>query len=80
MAGPKIAIRYKPADGDPASQILNIAAEGKADLIVVGPDGRGFFGSLRAASRRKSWGPVLTVRGQARAEDAERREPQVFAR
>jgi nucleotide-binding universal stress UspA family protein len=57
-------------EGDPASEILHLADEVPADLIVMGTTGRSgigrlLLGSVAEAVMRKARCPVLTVRGPA---------------
>jgi nucleotide-binding universal stress UspA family protein len=64
-------IREEVAEGGPAREILRVATEGQADLIVMGahsrgPLGRAFFGSTSNQVVRESRCPVLTVRGAPR--------------
>ena len=54
-------------EGDPASEILRVAAAYQSDLIVMGTHGRGglsrlVMGSVAEAVSRKAECPVLTVR------------------
>lgn len=58
-------------DGRPSSEILRVADERHADLIVMGVHGRGaldlmLFGSKTNAVIRSGARPVLTVRGSAK--------------
>ncbi len=57
-------------EGEPASTILHLADEVRADLIVMGTTGRSGFGRLLMGSvaeevMRRAHCPVLTVRGPA---------------
>lgn len=59
-------------EGDPALELLGLAKERRADLIVVGPRLRGpatraLEGSLTEALARQSTVPILAARGPARA-------------
>jgi nucleotide-binding universal stress UspA family protein len=81
--GPPTSITYRLADGDPAAEILRVAREEGADLIVLGTHGRVglvrfLLGSVAEAVLRRAACPVLTVRGPllptpARATEARRR-------
>lgn len=60
------------AGGRAYHEILNVAADRKADLIVMGAQGRtgigkAFFGSTTEQVLRRAQCPVLTVRGTAKA-------------
>lgn len=66
-------------EGDPATEILRVAEEGKCDLIVMGTHGRTGFGRLLMGSVaeqvvRKAPCPVLTIRTPT-AEAAPVQEP-----
>jgi nucleotide-binding universal stress UspA family protein len=59
------------AVGEPAEQILRVAREEKADLIVMGTHGRrgwrhAVLGSVAEAVMRQAMCPVLTVRTAGR--------------
>ena len=59
------------ADGRPSSEILRVAGDRRADLIVMGVQGRGaidllWFGSKTNEVIRSGQCPVLTVRGSAK--------------
>ncbi len=65
---PSITLEYRLIEGDPAGVIVNVAAETKADLIVMGTHGRTGFtrfimGSVAEEVLREAPCPVLTVRG-----------------
>lgn len=60
-------VEYCIVDGDPSSEILRIAAESKADLIIMGTHGRSGLGRLLMGSvaekvLRHATCPVLTVK------------------
>jgi nucleotide-binding universal stress UspA family protein len=74
-ADPRLEVRHRLAEGDPAEEILRAAEEEGADLIVMGTHGRGglsrlLMGSVAEAVMRKALCPVLTVRGPIPAEGA----------
>ncbi|GIW80871.1 MAG: universal stress protein UspA [Gemmatales bacterium] len=57
-------------EGDPAGEILRVAEETSADLIVMGTHGRtglsrALMGSVAETVLRKAGCPVLTVKGRA---------------
>ena len=65
---PRVKIEYRLVDGEPAEQILKVAAGAKADLIVLGTHGstglsRLLMGSVAEDVLRRAPCPVLTVRG-----------------
>ncbi|AMV26436.1 Putative universal stress protein [Gemmata sp. SH-PL17] len=60
---------YRLLDGDPTEQILKVAGDTSADVIVMGTHGssglmRLLMGSIAESVMRKAPCPVLTVRGQ----------------
>jgi nucleotide-binding universal stress UspA family protein len=64
--GPRQRCAYQIVNGDPAEEILKAARRLKADLIVMGTQGRRgpkrlFFGSTADAVLRRSTVPVLVV-------------------
>jgi nucleotide-binding universal stress UspA family protein len=66
-ADPRVAVCHRLAEGDPAEEILRIAAGEKADLIVMGTHGRTglarlLVGSVAEAVLRQAPCPVLTVK------------------
>lgn len=66
-ADPRVAVRHRLAEGNPAEEILAAAADEKADLIVLGTHGRGgitraLMGSVAETVQRSAPCPVLTVR------------------
>ncbi len=66
-ADPKVAVRHVVAAGDPLAEILRIAADATADLIVMGTHGRSglsrvVMGSVAEGVLRRSACPVVTVR------------------
>jgi nucleotide-binding universal stress UspA family protein len=66
-ADPGIHVSYRLARGDAAKEVLAVAPECKADLIVMGTHGRGgisrlLMGSVAEAVLRSAPCPVVTVR------------------
>jgi nucleotide-binding universal stress UspA family protein len=64
--GRKIGVRVRVVTGDPATEIVNLAREEKADLIVLPTHGRSglshvFFGSVAEKVVRHAECPVLTL-------------------
>ncbi len=64
---PRIAVEYLVAEGDPATELLDMARKSGCDLIVIGTHGRTGFSRLLAGSvaeqvLRHAPCPVLTVR------------------
>jgi nucleotide-binding universal stress UspA family protein len=64
---PRVTVRHRLTEGDPAEEILKAIAGEKADLVVIGTHGRGgltrfLVGSVAEAVLRKAPCPVLTVR------------------
>ena len=64
--GHKIKVRVRVATGDPANEIVSMAKEEKADLIVLPTHGRTgfshvFFGSVAEKVVRHAECPVLTL-------------------
>jgi nucleotide-binding universal stress UspA family protein len=62
-----INVEYRVAQGDPATEILEVAQETKSDVIVMGTHGRTGLGRLLMGSVaeqvvRKASCPVLTVK------------------
>jgi nucleotide-binding universal stress UspA family protein len=73
---PNVRFQHRLATGDPASAIVRLAEEEKADLIVMGTHGRtGFFrllmGSVAEAIVRRAKCPVLTFKEPAEEKAAE---------
>ncbi len=67
IIGPPAAVRHVVAVGFPVEEILRVAAEVKADLIVMGTHGRGgwsrlVMGSVAEGVLRQAPCPVVTVR------------------
>lgn len=65
----RVAIERFLAEGDPAEEILRVAADLKVDLIVIGTHSKGgllerILGSVAEEVFRKSPCPVLTMRQQ----------------
>lgn len=63
----EVAVEYLLAEGDPAEEIERLAAEKKADLIVMGTHGRKglrrlLMGSIAEQVVRYAPCPVLTIR------------------
>jgi CBS domain-containing protein/nucleotide-binding universal stress UspA family protein len=59
--------RYVAREGDPARQLLDVAAEEAPDLVVMGSHGRGFvgralLGSVSEAVLHRWAGPVMIIR------------------
>jgi nucleotide-binding universal stress UspA family protein len=80
---PEVAIETSIREGSPASEILKLAAEVKADLLVTGTHGRSGFerlllGSIVEKVLRKASCPVLTV--SPRLPDAVPASPVLFKR
>ena len=68
-ADPKIAVRHVIATGNPVAEILRVATDAKADLIVMGTHSRTglsrvIMGSVAEGVLRRSACPVVTVRNQ----------------
>jgi nucleotide-binding universal stress UspA family protein len=66
-ADPKIAVEYRVLEGDPASELVELAKEAHADLIVMGTHGRTglgrlLMGSVAEAVVRRAACPVLTLK------------------
>ena len=64
---PRVRSAHKLLRGDPAAEIVRLAGEAKADLIVMGTHGRGGLGRLLMGSvaegvMRKAPCPVVTVK------------------
>jgi nucleotide-binding universal stress UspA family protein len=75
--GPPPRIETRLEDGPPAQQILDVAAETGADLIVVGTHGRTglprlLLGSVADRVLRQAECPVLTIRAQPPGESRRR--------
>lgn len=69
---PTVRIARRLRRGEPAAEILAVAAEVAADLIVMGTHGRGglsrlVLGSVAESVMRKAPCPVLTVRAAVHA-------------
>lgn len=67
VADPRVVVRRLTAVGPPATEIVRLAREQGADLIVMGTHGRGglarvLVGSVAEAVMRHAPCPVLTVR------------------
>jgi nucleotide-binding universal stress UspA family protein len=67
----RVTLQVRVAVGEPAEQILRVAREEKADLIVMGTHGRrgwrhAVLGSVAEAVMRQAMCPVLTVRTAGR--------------
>jgi nucleotide-binding universal stress UspA family protein len=65
--GPGVKLDRRLEEGDPAGEVLRVAAETGADLIVLGTHGRTglrhlLLGSVAEQVVRKATSPVLTVR------------------
>ncbi len=85
---PRVTVEHRLVEGSPAEEILRIAREMKADLIVVGTHGKGglarlIVGSVAESVLRKASCPVLTVKNPlhfpATATDALALEPVAAA-
>ncbi len=68
---PDVRVVRRAVRGEVAAEILNLAADSAADLIVMGTNGRGglsrlLLGSVAEAVLRKGPCPVLTVRATTR--------------
>jgi nucleotide-binding universal stress UspA family protein len=64
---PQVGVEHRLAEGEPATEILKVAQEVNADLIVMGTHGRTGIGRLLLGSvaeqvLRKALCPVLTVK------------------
>jgi len=73
---PQVRVTRELLRGDPAREILQLAADARADLIVMGTHGRGglgrlLMGSVAEAIMRKAPCPVVTVRAPLPAERPE---------
>ncbi|MFM8273309.1 MAG: universal stress protein [Gemmata sp.] len=69
-AGPRQRVTHELRRGDPASEIVRLAGEAKADLIVLGTHGRGgltrvLMGSVAEGVMRTAPCPVVTVKTPA---------------
>ncbi len=67
---PRIPVEYRLVDGDPATEILQLARVLNSDLIVLGTHGRKgldrlLLGSVAEQVLRKAPCPVLTARAPA---------------
>jgi nucleotide-binding universal stress UspA family protein len=65
---PKVSIEHRLLEGDPATVIVETAAETGADLIIMGTMGRSgltrlVMGSVAEEVLRRAPCPVLTIRG-----------------
>lgn len=65
--GETVQVEHRLAEGDAATEILDLAEQARADLIVMGTHGRGglrrvLMGSVAEEVVRKAPCPVLTVR------------------
>ncbi len=72
---PRIVLEHKLVEGDPATEILRVAAEADCDLIVMGTHGwtglrRLLMGSVAETVVRKAPCPVLTVKTPFAAAEA----------
>jgi nucleotide-binding universal stress UspA family protein len=68
IAAPDLRLEHRLVEGDPRMEIVRLAQEIGANLIVLGTHGRGGFGRLLMGSvaesvSRKAPCPVLTIRG-----------------
>jgi nucleotide-binding universal stress UspA family protein len=66
-ADPSVHLTHRLEEGDPVTQILNVAKETNADLIVIGTHGRRgiprlLMGSVAEQVVRQANRPVLSVR------------------
>jgi len=66
---PASAVEYQLAEGDPAVEIVRVAAEAPASLVVMGTHGRTgldrlLMGSVAEQVMRTAPCPVLTVKGR----------------
>jgi nucleotide-binding universal stress UspA family protein len=73
---PNVPVEYQLAEGDAASEILRIAKECKADVIVLGTHGRSgisrlLMGSVAETVLRRAPCPVLTVKAPLAEEEPE---------
>jgi nucleotide-binding universal stress UspA family protein len=64
---PRVAVEYRLGEGEPAAEILRLASELKANLIVMGTHGRTGLGRLLMGSvaevvLRRAPCPVLTLK------------------
>jgi nucleotide-binding universal stress UspA family protein len=64
---PRLRVEYRVADGDPASEIVRLAKELPADLVVMATHGRTglrrlLMGSVAEAVVRRASCPVLTLK------------------
>lgn len=74
-AAPEVPVRLEAAHGAAANRLVALSAE--AELVVVGPRGRGGFrglvlGSVAEQVSRHAHCPVVVVRGSSDPADAER--------
>jgi nucleotide-binding universal stress UspA family protein len=86
---PRVTLEYRLLEGDPATVIVETAAETGADLIVLGTHGRTglsrlVMGSVAEEVLRRAPCPVLTIRGLVDVPAEERAEnleevPQVLS-
>lgn len=82
LAADGVAARSRLERGEPVERILNVAAQQRSDLIVMGASGRGslsqlFHGGVAEAVLRRASCPVVLVRGGERT--ARRVEPRTGA-
>jgi nucleotide-binding universal stress UspA family protein len=66
-ADPRARVAHRLEQGEPATEVLRVAAEVRPDLIVMGTHGRGglsrlLMGSVAEAVLRRAPCPVLTAR------------------
>jgi nucleotide-binding universal stress UspA family protein len=79
---PRVRVAHRLLQGDPATEIVRLATEAKADLIVMGTHGRSGFGRLLMGSvaeqvMRKAPCPVVTMK--ASPADRAKQEPVAAA-
>lgn len=83
-ADPEVKIEYRLEEGPPAPEILRVAKETKADLIVMGTHGwtglaRLLMGSIAEQVVRKAPCPVLTLKAPFTEAAPSQREPAAGA-
>jgi nucleotide-binding universal stress UspA family protein len=79
---PRVSVAHRLEQGDAAREIVRVATEVKADLIVLGTHGRGglsrlLMGSVAEVVMRNAPCPVLTVRAPLPAERPSKSEAVV---
>lgn len=81
---PRIRVEHRLADGDPAAEIIRVADETDADVIVLATHGRTGLGRLLMGSVaeqvvRKATCPVVTIKGPPQKAHAAHTSPGEIA-